>query len=82
MVDGDRYRRDVMIDFRVARSTDDGESGPLAIEPVVDGVAFSEVVAQFERSNSMEPAGGYTGIVPSNFSFGSLERYLRARGRP
>jgi hypothetical protein len=72
----DRYRRDVLIDFQVAHSTEDGDSGPLAIEPVVDGVAFSELVAEFERSNSMEPAGGYTGIVPKNFSFGLLERYF------
>jgi len=48
----------------------------LSLTPVLNGTPLTELVLAFERERGFEPAGGYGGIVPNWFSYGSLERYF------
>ena len=49
-----------------------------SIVPIVNGVRLTALVEQFERECNYEPAGGYAGIVPTNFNFGPLDQYFLA----
>jgi hypothetical protein len=48
----------------------------LSLTPVLNGTPLSELALLFEREHGFEPAGGYGGLVPNWFSYGSLERYF------
>jgi hypothetical protein len=48
----------------------------LAITPVIDGVSLTNLVTDFERQHGFEPSGGYGGLIPEYFEYGSLDRYL------
>lgn len=48
----------------------------LSLTPVLSGAPLTELVLSFEREHGFEPAGGYGGLVPNWFSYGSLERYF------
>jgi hypothetical protein len=52
------------------------EAGALAIMPRIDRRALSELIAEFESRNGMEPAGGYGGLIPEFFNYGALDRYF------
>jgi hypothetical protein len=54
------------------------EDAVLSIVPLVDGVRLTDLIGEFERARSFEPAGGYAGLVPSNFNFGPLDHYFMA----
>lgn len=46
------------------------------VTPCVDSVPLTSLIADFEVENSWEPAGGYAGLVPAHFRFGSLDQYF------
>lgn len=46
------------------------------LEPVVDGVLLSDIVARFERDHGYEPAGRYAGLVPDAADAATLDAYL------
>ena len=48
----------------------------LSLTPVLDGTLLANLALSFEQEHGFEPAGGYGGLVPSWFSYGSLERYF------
>ncbi|MGZ2484006.1 hypothetical protein ACVITL_002529 [Rhizobium pisi] len=57
--------------------------GTVAIVPCVDGVGLDQLVADFERAAGYaDPAGGYGGLVPSHFRFGSLLSYFLGQEEP
>lgn len=60
--------------FQVA-PLDDEPNSPDAVTPYVDGESLADLVAEFETTAGFEPAGGYNGIVPVNFTFGPLQTY-------
>jgi hypothetical protein len=47
-----------------------------SLTPVLSGTPLTEMALAFERELGFEPAGGYAGLVPDGFSYGSLERYF------
>jgi hypothetical protein len=62
------------IDFKIGvfgRST--------TVEPQVNGVAFSKLVADYETQSAFDPAGGYGGILPNGFRYGPLKDYFLGR---
>lgn len=46
------------------------------VTPLVDGASLADLIEQFESAKTMEPAGGYAGIVPWYFNFGPLTAYF------
>jgi hypothetical protein len=48
----------------------------LSLAPVLDGTALADLALSFEKERGFEPAGGYGGLVPGWFSYGSLECYF------
>jgi hypothetical protein len=48
----------------------------LAITPFVNDIPLSRLVSEFEKAQSYEPAGGYSGIVPKWFDYGPLDKYF------
>jgi hypothetical protein len=50
--------------------------GAVAITPVLNGTSLTEMISTFEREQHFEPAGGYVGLIPQWFNYGSLERYF------
>jgi hypothetical protein len=50
--------------------------GVIAITPVVNGTPLTEMVLTFERGQRFEPAGGYGGLIPQWFKYGSLDHYF------
>lgn len=51
-----------------------------SVVPVLNGVRLTNLIEGFERAHHYEPAGGYAGLVPSNFNFGPLDQYFMAIG--
>jgi hypothetical protein len=47
-----------------------------AITPAVNGTLLIELICTFERERRFEPAGGYGGLIPQWFKYGSLDRYF------
>src|SRR6266700_4096278 len=47
-----------------------------AVVPVIDGVPMTDLVAAFEESRHFDPVGGYGGLVPQFFNYGSLDQYF------
>ena len=57
--------------------------GSALITPVIDGTSLSDLVASFEMARGYsDPAGGYTGIIPSHFRLGPLRSYFLGREEP
>lgn len=55
--------------------------GAVAITPVIDGIALSSLVTDFERNSGFsDPTGGYGGIIPAFFSYGPIDTYFRGSG--
>lgn len=53
------------------------EEGATVITPCVDGVALTNLAEQFEQNlNMIDPAGGYGGLIPEFFRYGTLDRYF------
>jgi len=50
--------------------------------PTINGTRLTELVAAFESARHFEPVGGYAGIVPEHFEFGSLDRYFMGQIEP
>lgn len=51
------------------------------VTPVVGGVSFAEWVEEYERDRELEPSGGYGGLIPEYFQFGSAStHFLAAEG--
>jgi hypothetical protein len=48
----------------------------LTITPCVNEVSLTQLISEFEKAQSYEPAGGYSGIVPKWFDYGPLEKYF------
>lgn len=46
------------------------------VSAFVDGVALADLTMQFEAAHSYSPAGGYGGLIPSQFDFGDLTGYF------
>lgn len=51
----------------------------LSLTPVVNGTLLTKLVADFERESGFEPAGGYGGLVPDWFAYGSLQNYFEGK---
>lgn len=56
-----------------------GEGDATLITACVDEVMLTALAAQFERSHGMDPAGGYSGLIPEFFCYGPLDRYFLGR---
>lgn len=68
-----------ILSFKLVNNAED----TAAILPCVDGVGLDQLVADFERATGYtDPAGGYGGLVPSHFRFGSLSSYFLGREEP
>jgi hypothetical protein len=50
--------------------------GVFTIVPVLDGTPLTEMILSFESEKHFEPAGGYGGLIPQWFKYGSLNRYF------
>jgi hypothetical protein len=50
--------------------------GTFALTPAVNHTPLTEMIAKFELEQHFEPAGGYGGLVPRWFNYGSLDRYF------
>jgi hypothetical protein len=61
---------------RLSFKTERDHSGAQSIMPCVDGEALADLVAEFERANHFEPAGGYGALIPGWFRFGPLDQYF------
>jgi len=48
----------------------------LAVTPCVNGISMAEMALTFEREQRFEPAGGYGGLIPQYFKYGSLDHYF------
>ena len=48
----------------------------LRVTPVLNGISLSDEISAFERERNFDPAGGYGGLVPSEFNYGPLDRYF------
>ena len=67
------------IDFQVRPFEDDNDCH--VVTPVVAGVVLVGLVEEFERRQLFEPSGGYGGLIPEWFRFGSaLTHFLAADG--
>jgi hypothetical protein len=64
------------LSFAIGPLSDD--ESVLSIVPILNGVRLTALVEQFERECHYEPAGGYAGIVPTQFNFGPLDQYFLA----
>lgn len=51
-----------------------------AVVPIIDGRSFVDLVTDIERTNDFDVVGGYDGIIPANYRFGSLDRYYLGLG--
>jgi hypothetical protein len=54
----------------------------LAVIPIINGLPLSETVSAFEREHHFEPAGGYGGLIPRWFNYGSLKLYFLGMFEP
>ena len=53
------------------------DGGALSLTPCIDGTPLTTLISQFEEANGYtDPAGGYAGIVPSEWGFGPLLPYF------
>jgi len=50
--------------------------GVFSIVPLLDGTPLTEMVLSFEGEKHFEPPGGYGGLIPQWFKYGSLSRYF------
>jgi hypothetical protein len=50
--------------------------------PTVGSQTLVELVTDFERSNDMDPVGGYAGLVLDHYAFGDPAEYLLGIHRP
>lgn len=50
--------------------------GTFAITPAVNGAPLTEMIAKSELEQHFEPVGGYGGLIPQWFNYGSLDHYL------
>lgn len=50
----------------------------LSVTPVLNGVPLIELVSRFEGEQRFQPAGGYGGLIPEFFNYGSLSSYFLA----
>lgn len=50
----------------------------LSVTPVLNGVPLTELVSRFEGEQRFQPAGGYGGLIPEFFNYGSLSSYFLA----
>jgi hypothetical protein len=66
------------LSFAIEPLSDDQQV--LSVVPILNGSRLTALVAEFERSCCFEPVGGYAGIVPAHFNFGSLDEYFLASG--
>lgn len=48
----------------------------LTVTPLIDGIVLTELIERYEHEHGMEPAGGYGGLVPAFFRYGSFDRYF------
>jgi hypothetical protein len=64
------------LSFQLSRQYgDDGD--PIVVMPVIDGRCLERMISDFELRQAFDdPAGGYGGLIPSAFDFGSLDRYF------
>jgi len=54
----------------------------LSLTPCVDDTPLSALISEFETANDyIDPAGGYGGIVPSDFDYGPLLQYFCGQAR-
>lgn len=49
-----------------------------SVTPVLNGVPLIELVSRFEGEQRFQPAGGYGGLIPEFFNYGSLSSYFLA----
>jgi hypothetical protein len=50
--------------------------GTHAATPILDGISLVELVSAFERKMGFDVVGGYGGLIPQWFNYGSLNRYF------
>lgn len=50
--------------------------GTVSVTPMINGVSLSKLILDFEREQQFEPAGGYGGLIPTSFNYGSLSQYF------
>jgi hypothetical protein len=53
-----------------------------AVVPLVNGTALTDLVSAFEGEHGYEPVGGYGGLIPEFFKYGSLDRYFMGEFEP
>ena len=53
-----------------------GNSQARAIVPLIDSIALTDLISSFETEKSMEPSGGYGGLVPAYYKYGPLDHYF------
>jgi hypothetical protein len=65
-----------ILSFEFEPLTDD--DSVRSIVPIVNGVRLTTLIKEFESEHQYKPVGGYAGIVPAHFNFGSLDQYFMA----
>ena len=47
--------------------------------PAISGTSLIDLITDFEVRSGFDPAGGYGGLVPQHFDFGSLADYFSCK---
>ena len=54
----------------------DRSGGQCRVVPVIDGTPLTELISTFEHEHGFQPENGYGGLIPQNYDYGPLDRYL------
>jgi hypothetical protein len=67
-----------ILSFLVSR-IDEKAASPFAVVPGINGKPLTELVSAYEIERHFKPAGGYGGLIPEFFKYGSLDQYFMGR---